>query len=86
MSEEKLEIASKRIVALQQELRALHEKHSKEIADLKTALQEANKIAAAAQQKIKHAEENARNAKERGKRLKRKIERIEGLDMLKSQK
>ena len=75
---DKLEIASQRILALQQELRDMYAKHHEEIEYLKTALLEAKKIADSAQQQIKKAEENARNAKERGKRLKRKIESLTG--------
>ena len=53
---DKLEIASSRIVALQQELREIHEKHREEIENLKCELQKAQKIAADAESRRKRAQ------------------------------
>lgn len=76
MTNNQFEEANQRIVALQNELREIRQNTNAEITNLKVALQQANKLAETASARIKKAEENARNSKERAKRFKRVIERL----------
>jgi hypothetical protein len=72
----KLEAANHKTLALQEVLFELQQKSSVELNDLRIALQEVRSIAEVAVGKAKKGEENARDSKERAKRLKHKIEKF----------